>query len=181
MYDICFILKIERATLNLFYGRGKLSTNLFEHININLWSSLKSATSGYNISTFVNTVQTKYPKSSKDQKDIPIDEIPIPTIVCEKHDSTTYECEETYHTSVSRFSETNHTIVLKCHLCTGKSTCICDLIKRPPSNNQTTNGRYDSVVCIHPRVMFTNNILIIKKRCIVDLSYRRNADKLPNK
>jgi len=148
-FKICCICKNEGASFSVFDDWAKLSSKYEKTEAEKLWQSLTPSKSGYSLKTLIKLVNKKYPKLVKAQKDKILDSITVPTIKFEEYGYDTHTYSQRYCESISNLAETYDTIVLKSHLGTGKTTVICDLIKK---------HQFESVLCITPRVMFAQSI-----------------------
>jgi len=154
-WKVCCVIKNEGGSEQLFHNWCKLSSKYIESETHHVWESLQPQKVGYNLKTLTGMVTKKYPKLLKKKADRYLDNITIPTVDLNKYGYEQYEYNEKYCKSLREVSKMYDTIVLKSHLGTGKTTIICDLIKK---NN------YESVLCITPRVMFANSIYASLKK-----------------
>ena len=167
-YKIACIIKNEGGSEKMFHSWSKLSSKYNEDETNNLWKSLQPIKSGFNIQTLTNLVTKKYPKLLKQKKDQCLDNICIPTIDLEKYGYETYEYEKRYCDSINKLVKNYDTLVLKSHLGTGKTTVICDLIKMK---------KFESVLCITPRVMFANSIFASLKKADDRFEFYKEINK----
>ena len=145
-FAICCIVKNEGLPYQVFYEWWRTSKTYgkdAEKDPNSTWYSIKNTT-GYNIATLRNMLFHKYPNLKKDRVSKLLDQITEPTIVMEKYGYQTEIYCEQYCRPLKPIDT-----VLRSHLGTGKSTAICDFIKK---NN------YGSIVCITQRVMFAQFI-----------------------
>lgn len=171
-WKVCCIIKNEGGSGKMFHDWCKTSSKYIERDTTSLWESLKPQKIGYDIQTLVKMVTKKYPKLFKDKEEKYLDSVTIPTINLTNYGYEQIEYNQKYCKSLCDVSKKYDTIVLKSHLGTGKTTMICDLIKK---------NKYESVLCITPRVMFANSIFASLKKADDRFELYKDVNKATRK
>jgi len=166
-FAICCIVKNEGLPFEVFEKWCSKSKKYDPSSSKQQWNTLKKR-QGYNKATLRNMLYYKYPNLKKTKTTILLDQITEPTIVMENYGYDTIEYCKKYCDSIVELSEKYPLIVLKSHLGTGKSTTICDLVKK---------RKFKSIVCITPRMMYANSIYGELKKAEPNFKLYKDVEK----
>lgn len=172
-FCVLCVCKNETELVDTFLRWSRMSPKHNEQDAINAWNSLeKRSTKCYNISTLMSLVNRKYPMTvklnTKKMTSVLVNEVSVPTINFNEHGYDTIIYNEKYCKSLYELAQQYGDIHLDSHLGTGKSTAICDLVKR---------SSYKSIVCITPRKAFARSIYTDLKAVEPEMEFYQDIPK----